>query len=516
MGKCWLKSESNPASLAWSVFAFGYAATLLADRLKRGEPDAPTIFLLAAILFVIVRPTTSWSAVVLAMAQLFIGLRGWTLSSYEHVYVGVCTSLGILAAYSAASVRAKSRTPPVSSVWDFARPYFLYISATGIFFAGFAKLNRDYFDPDFSVGAVLYQWMRENPLFFFLHGGRIGDWTGIIGGVGLELLAPILILFRKTRLIGLLVLWLLSLLLVLNPQVVLVDFIGLFFVLSLAGIPEKMWADLSLLLSKASFLLERCCQCPKKIFVLSAKVVAAFLVTIVTIISWRDPVDLGFPSQAHTRVLLLELTRYAFATFILISVSLLLVSVRTRKFNLDQGCWWSPGLLLLAAIFTVHQVTPYIGLHHSTTLTMASNARLRPADSNHFIFSSIPTFGWTHEVEIIESRNPKLSPGMRMPIVAMYDRARAHPRASFSYRLRDQDITVRNPEKELDIKSPSLLVWALRINPYYPRKDPASPTKPPPGMTPEQWKEHKKNILRDRAAPPRPAIENGKSPPMRP
>jgi len=491
--------QNSPYTLAWVVFVLAWSVTTLADRIKRADPfDTLTILLVSAILLVIFRPRLTWAAVFLSLAQLAIALRGWRLSYQEHIYVGAFVSLGILAAFSAASTKSDSWNPRPEMVWKYIRPYLIYLVSAGIFAAGFAKLNHDFFDPDFSVGAILYQWLRESPFFFFLHDGRLGDWTGILGAVVLELLAPPLLIFRKTRVWGLLLLWILALLLVLNPQVVLVDFIGLFFVISFAAVPEEIWrrvGNQSVLLTQKCLQLFRLSAAPAAMFV---KVLYATLVVLLVLISWNDAVDLKFQSEAHTRILLLEVVRYSFAAFILLSLVVLSGFLRKWDTFIDPRAWWTPGLVLLISIFTAHQVSPYFGLHNETTLTMASNARLRPSDSNHFIFRKIPTFGPTREVEIVESKNPDLKAGLRMPMMVMLDRARTRPKDSFTYKIEGKEVKVTVPVEELKFHGPSFIVWALRLKPYEPTTLPSAPTKPPPGMTPEQWREKKREILRER------------------
>jgi hypothetical protein len=140
---------------------------------------------------VIAFPRAIWTVFTLAIAQFMMFADGWMRSSTsgelpDYLYFGAFVAAGVFFSVVLASGKETSNGGRISSAWEYLAPYLTHLLVIALFFAGFAKLNRDYFDLDLSTGAVLYEWLRQNPALFFLHGGRVGSWTGIIAGVGLR------------------------------------------------------------------------------------------------------------------------------------------------------------------------------------------------------------------------------------------------------------------------------------------------------------------------------------------
>lgn len=165
--------------------------------------DTPANLALAvAATFVILRPGD-----MLRLAALF-GAQVWALAldmprTSNHLMLsGLVGLLGLLAI----AVRLVRRGPldPGSFHRDFAPPARVILLLV-FFFAAFHKLNADWFDVDVSCGDQL--WGTIAGRVPGAPDGTWARWAAIIGGIAIEVAAPILLLTRRLRLLGLGLAW---------------------------------------------------------------------------------------------------------------------------------------------------------------------------------------------------------------------------------------------------------------------------------------------------------------------
>jgi hypothetical protein len=141
----------------------------------------------------------------LPLAGLFAA-QVWALAremphTSNHLFLsGLVGALGLLAI--GRSLLRSPRAPDSGAlVREFAPPARATLLLV-LFFAGFGKLNADWFRPEVSCGAEFYRAVVGRvPL---LPDAGWAEWTAILGAIGIELVVPFLLLSRRFRLAGIL------------------------------------------------------------------------------------------------------------------------------------------------------------------------------------------------------------------------------------------------------------------------------------------------------------------------
>ena len=492
-------TRESGAFLAWTAFLWIWSLAIQTDRAKWGSPDLPTVTALIACSMAIVMPRLTWSALCLAFAQLMMAVDGWmkiptTGLFTEHLYPGGFIAAGVIIAVVMASAKGGSRSAQMANAWEYLAPYLLYLTAASLFFAGFSKLNRHYFVPDFSTGAIYYQWLRQNPLLFFLPDGNLGDWVGILGGVGLELSASALLLFRATRIYGLIALWGLTMGLTLNLRSHYFEFVGLFYAAALSAVSLEAWGEIAQRINNALLKLLKNIKAASLVrwggvLLLPLLAVTLSMLCLFSTFTLPQGEQIAHPTL---KSFYLETCR---TLFLLTTVPLsCFILFRRKSIHFCSPVHFrnqSRILFPLLALFVAINATVYFGLHRSNRMgmTMASNARLRPADNNHLVIRKILTFGDLREVKILESSNPQIKQGEHMPLILLRHLASMQPDRGFTYELEGSSIEVSNPKEFFRPLRRSLIAGFFNLAPYSPTTGPAISGKAPPGMTKREWKE---------------------------
>jgi len=161
-------------------------------------------------------------------------------------------------------------------------------------------------------------------------------------------------------------------------------------------------------------------------------------------------------------------------------------------------------LLPLAAIFAILHAAVYLGMYRPGGYAGSTfnNSRVRPADNNHLVVRGIPAPGFLREVKILESSNPDLRPGMRMPLLVLQDRASRRPEQGFVYELSGRVIEVKKPADHFRPLSKSFMVSLIQMEPYLPSDNPVPSNQHPPGLSRKEWEDQVKNIIAIRSGIP--------------
>jgi hypothetical protein len=185
--------------------AFGalWAVALLAHQLayRAALASAVDVALTLAAVWALLRP---WSAGRLALlAGLHVAALARDLpSALNHWYFSGLVSLGLLLAIAAAwrARRADAAAP--------AEPYLAFAPAGRAcllvlyLLSGFHKLNADFLDPSVSCGTKLYATLARR--LWLPQSGALVETAAIGGTLLFELGLPVLLVFPRTRLAGVL------------------------------------------------------------------------------------------------------------------------------------------------------------------------------------------------------------------------------------------------------------------------------------------------------------------------
>ena len=185
--------------LAFAVWAFALAVGVLIHEWQRAQPPLSTTGLTVVLAVgVLLRP---WSVlrVMALLASMALELVADLPNVFNHTLVIGVVSVTLLVWWLVtASGRPTTRGTPAgvySSIAPFLRAAFVIV----LFSAAIAKLNTGFFDASVTCAV----WILDAIPRVSIPSGFAG--LMIVGGVIVEFLIPTLLLFRRTRFLGILV-----------------------------------------------------------------------------------------------------------------------------------------------------------------------------------------------------------------------------------------------------------------------------------------------------------------------
>lgn len=468
---------------AYKVFVTLWALSVLVDRAKRHGLETSNLAVVVPGILLMAFPGSVWLLGLFAFSQVWFWVTTlspqiiWNVSGHLHLVF----LLGLLAHM----IRARGfRLSAAAMARTLAGPARC-ICLMSMCFAGFAKLNQDFLEPQLSCGAIYYLWLAESPLFFFLPTSIEAQSVGIWFAVAAEFLGPILVLWKRTRLVGLMLLLAIWLGLALNPRSHYFDFAGLFAAMAIFFLPPSLigdaWARGNARLGAAIAAMGGRADAKRTALVRRVIVIAGG-----SVLSFGSAVGLDRSVQ-------LELYRFAIVGFWLALIGWVCWGyVQARPRPVWPKLWTpssAPVVWLVPLVFFLNEVSAYVGFPHRPTLTMAANLVANPIASNHLIVNPVPTISWSAPVQIKRSGSTALKKGQHMPWLHFVDVMAQHPEAKVHFRVAGGEV-----EKVLAGKDPrfarrSAVSQWLRLKPYSGRPDArvACP-KPPPGMTRKEWR----------------------------
>jgi hypothetical protein len=378
-----------------------------------GHPDALGVLhvvLTVVALWVMWRPSSLVPLTVLCSLQVGV-------AAVEMPYLGnhwllvALVALGWFGALCTGGDVAR-RFPPVARV--------TLLVAYG--FAAFSKLNEGFFTPSASCGPF---YAREAlnvwGLAPVLDLGPV-QWLIIVATVAVECSVPVLLVFRRTRHLGVLAGLVFHSLIALDTKHLFTDFSAVLLALFLLFLPPSF----------APWLRERARRWRYRPLPLIA--VAA----LISVLQWASRgMDGEPPPAAQALGFLLWL---AFDVAVLVAVAGYLRRERPRA---------EPGMLRIApawlalvpALALVNGLTPYLELKTGFGWNMYSNLVTVDGRSNHLLVRR--TFPATdeqrHLVTVLASNDSRLTSyatnGYRIPLLQLRDYAGRHPASSLRYEL---------------------------------------------------------------------------------
>jgi len=412
-------------SVIWVVFVLA----MLVDRTKRGALDDPwTLVLLVLAPFALMRPSSLLRVAMLCGAQTIYYLyAAGSLRNHQHVYIAVIFTTIVISCVLLFEL-FENRPPRLDELYTWVRTPSAGIALIGMFFAGLSKINSDFLDLDMSCGAIYYEWIRSNPLLSYLPGGDTGAYLGIYGGLVGELGSAFLLLFRRTRKIGLVLLWGVSLMLYMQVMSHYFEFIGLFFAMSLFYVDPQPLSRVARRVTAVRNQLERWVT---SLFRGRAPKQTVPLLVIV-------PYGIMLAAGASGTVVTLTVYRWLCTAVLVVVVTTIFLSWwrnQTRSpatLSGDRRAWL---LLIFPLLFILNESIAYLGLPHQPTLTMAGNLSLAPIGGNHLIFSKTTRFRLWPDVEIVSSNVPRWTKGVHVAWPRFSDILSYRPHAKVTYRM---------------------------------------------------------------------------------
>jgi hypothetical protein len=372
---------------AFSIFCVFYMTSFLLDVTEEWEyPGAAFVFLLL-ISVIFLKGVNRWSFsifLVLSTAHI-LGSDFPDVGNHNNIFL-LCNFL-LMTGIIYASLRPEA-APSDDDLFEILKPPLRVTLALVYFFAGFHKLNWDFFHPltscaaEFSHGALGVLLLPELSLpRFAVFGTAIAVLTWELGG-------GLMLWWRALQAPVLLVCWMMHSFL---AQMVFFDFSSLAFTLLLTFIPRPYW-DLMREKSVVDMGLIRLHRVSMYFYINTIAAVAAGLYF------WQH----GYRPSFH---------RWQGRALVLGSV-VFLWPILQQMFKGRQRVRWggvpmwsrnTPGWLVTFPAFMVFfAMNPYLGLRTAGTFTMFSNLRTEGDASNHLLLGSNPLKLWGYQEDVVE------------------------------------------------------------------------------------------------------------------
>lgn len=369
---------------AFPVFSFTWGMVILfgMSSEKMGATLLGVLVCLSCFAAML-RPNRPWGLLATSSVYLVHFMIDEYRIRFVHTFFDFCgcslVLLGLLASFN------KDESLWRQQFVKWAGPASVGLASAAFFFAGFGKLNFDYFTPASSCGVLFYEWQRTVWAYgLILPTGAVGDWFGIVGTLIAELLAPFFWMHHRTRKVGFFLGLLLMFLLGTNPYARYYVFTGPFIALVVIGFDwERPVAAIERILSSHRAIV------PTLTFVsLYALVVA------MTVGATREGL---LVRHFAARTMFILLCAFMFTG---VSMSRPIAFGPVWKLPLRRQLAWAVVLFVVG-----FELLPYFGMRHARNFTMAANFRLDEGHSNHLLVRSpLPfpmdkktfaeTFGW--------------------------------------------------------------------------------------------------------------------------
>ena len=273
------------------------------------------------------------------------------------------------------------------------RPYLQLCLIIVYFFSVFHKLNHDYFNPQVSCAAELYDTISTTYTVF--PEGRTIDWIVIAGTLLIEAAIPILLTFRSARIYGILLALVFHTLLSLHTNVFIMSFSAEVFAMLILFLPEKALMEIKHGLSATRNGIR---MADFRIKIITVLVFTSLLLYV----GWYDGNMLPFLKTAFTVLWILWCLG-----LIAFTIHMLRVGHGTDQLPQKQKLH---AFFIFPVIVFLNGLTPYFGIKTATYFAMFSILRTEGSSSNHLIIQkNYPLIGYSADlVEIVDSSDPYL------------------------------------------------------------------------------------------------------------
>jgi hypothetical protein len=389
----------------FGVFSFLLAAAIVWHQLRLSDWEILSLHSVVTLsaLWTLLRPTSLPRFLFMLGAQLVATLEDLPLV-VNHWLLLAMTGVALFGIVGMAAARRAPWVRDAGAVYRRVAPALRIQVLLVYLLAMLAKINEGFLDPDLSCAVAM-----SDDLLGWAPIELRADWQhgpAIIGTILIEAAIPLLLFFRRTRLLGLAVGVPFHLVLALAGHVPFSGFAMAFYSLFLpSDMPrrfERARRDIPLLRDWR----QRARRIERSPWTFPILAGAWLLIAIATAID---------EDQARTWVD--RATTVAFVPYVLVLVALALVCLRSggylwrpHAFRVVHPAW-----LIAPALVVANAVMPYIGLKTQDTFTMYSNLQTEADQWNHEVVpESVQVFdAQDHPVRILWSTDDKLSDAAR-------------------------------------------------------------------------------------------------------
>ncbi len=447
----------------FTVFAWFWAIQALVHQVYHGYfcRITPEMFLNVAALLLFLRPSSLWRFLLLCVVQL---ATIWVEMPYIYNHPMVVAIAEIVILLLALQAWLGSQQLNAERLHHLiTQPLRIMLILTYLF-AGLAKLNPDYFNPDLSSASEMYRWLVNKLPFlpqdtWAMHAA---NW----GSVAIEFLIPTLLIFRRTRLLAMGIGLAFHTLLSINT---FHDFTAVGVAFYILFLPPR-WCEELVRFSESISRRFPWFDALRSSYATVGWIAVIFGVASFTHLGWVEFDAFKTWSFYRSRDVYLLFTMAAGAGFIW---GLLKIGS-----GLDQSDRFplKPLSYVGIVILVVNGMCPYIGLKTESSFTMFSNMQTEGELWNHYFMPRwLRVFPYQDDlVTIVESSHPVFQSaaenGVRFAYFGFHREALDHPDMSVTYEYRGEQRSVprAGDDPELSRPQPYLLrkiFWFRRVSP---------------------------------------------------
>jgi len=323
-------------------------------------------------------------------------------------------------------------------------PYICVVLVTVYAAAALAKLNSGFFYIENSCAvSMFYDSFSFITKQAFLPGTLEAGLPFAIAIT--ELSIPLMLVLRKTRHAGIILLILFHLAISLSPTATALDFTIMLFALSTLFMDKKLFSALLDTIQKARLFIKQSVQK----YPLLLPVAIFLLLVFVKVLS-----RIGFISY-HLYWFFLAPTALIFGGFVIKSIiSTGLFRKPKQEFSILSGFNFTYSVLFIALL--INTASPYLGFKTTGTFTMYSNLQTFDGTSNHFLFKRLPgSLPMDDMVQIIESDHHALKKYAGNGEWLTYHELRrilsARPKSSVKYSRNGELYSYDNADQNLEL-----------------------------------------------------------------
>ena len=424
MGTSAVRARPEVDDTRFPLLSTGFAVALVLDQLWWGGFEVRSLHAVVVLAagVVLVRPRSVACFAALAAAEVVstaVDMPGVG----SHRLLLLVVAVVVLAHLGVSTLRARRLPDPAAAVAQLAP--FLRASLVVVYASSaLAKLNGSFLDPTTSCAIGM-----ARGVVWFAPGLVSGPWFGpaaILGTVLVEATLPVLLLTRRTRLVGLVV------------------GAGFHVVLALAG--NVPFSAVCLALYVAFLprdVVERWRPAPgPRVPVAGRGALVAVLAAGWLVGAALGPVDpspglLGRPSGLVSPTLGTA-TRLVVVAAVAAGVVALVRSRRgAPEPPPERPAAWGPVPVLGVVVLVINAMCPYLGLKTDTSFEMFSGLRTEPGAWNHLVVpEGVRVFGAQEPVRVLAATDPGLvarTAGGRIVLLELDRALRAEPGTTAVY-----------------------------------------------------------------------------------
>ena len=403
-------NKTNQQSAGFTLFALTWAMAGLFHQFSFADwrwYDIKGIVLSGAILSVLFKPS-SWQRFAIFLVVDWVSVALVFPIHPNHIVFSWIVNGTLLAALVMVVGKTKSISEPnLASSWYAAFAPWVRIELCMLyFFTVFHKLNVSYFDLDWSCAAKMH--FEINDRIQLLPEAKWAQYATVYGTLIIETVIPLLLLFRRTRVAGVILGMLFHGLLALHPHPGLFSFSSTMTALFTVFLP----------LGAAEALMPN--NAIRKAWRWGLSVLGAML--LLWIFRKLLPSDLRLEEKlAHHW----KAGFIAYYTYMVVGLILFIRSLKTgrNKGHAAEGSWRTHPLLAgFTLLLFANGFGPYLGLRTQTSFSMFSNLHTENGMTNHLIVpSGIHITNWQYDViEIIDSNDTGLISARDKGLLVVY------------------------------------------------------------------------------------------------